>query len=246
MRGIKYIMKKGISYLRAILYKNDPKVFCISMQRTGTTSVGKFFRDFGFRWAGWPSDNENQWSDSCYKGNYEAIFSSIDFKKSNAYEDSPWFYPGFYKLLYHRFPNAKFVLFTRNPDDWFQSMMNHSGGDIIGRGTNHCKVYRRELEYFDLLHAGNMDVKNENQLSTKKVMKLTNQAEHYKNVYRLHNLEVQDFFDRVSPDSLYVGALEDPLKWQKLGDFLNIKVPDNYSSHVNSSLILTGKDKTNK
>ena len=32
------------------------RVFCISMQRTGTTSVGRFFRDFGFRWAGWPAD----------------------------------------------------------------------------------------------------------------------------------------------------------------------------------------------
>lgn len=33
-------------------------VFCISMQRTGTTSVGKFFQDFGFNWAGWPMDKK--------------------------------------------------------------------------------------------------------------------------------------------------------------------------------------------
>ncbi|GAH96486.1 unnamed protein product, partial [marine sediment metagenome] len=113
-----------------------------------------------------------------------------------------------YKILYHRFPNAKFILFTKDPDSWYQSMIKHSDGDIIGRGMTHCKVYRRELEYFDLLQAGKIDEKNENQLSTKKVMKLTNQAEHYKEIYRLHKLEVQDFFDRFSPDSLHVGNLD--------------------------------------
>jgi hypothetical protein len=65
------------------------KVFCISMQRTGTTSVGKFFRDFGFRWAGWPADEKNDWSMSCYEGDCEVIFRSEDFIKADAFEDSP-------------------------------------------------------------------------------------------------------------------------------------------------------------
>jgi len=233
--GIKLLVKKVILIYNAIVYKNDPKIFCISMQRTGTSSVGNFFREFNYRWAGWPADEKNKWSTSCHNGDYEAVFSSLDFRAANAFEDSPWFHPGFYKILYHRFPNAKFVLFTRDPDKWYQSMIKHSDGDIIGTGRGHCKVYRRELEYFDLLHEGKLDEKNENQISTKKVMTLTNKAEHYKEIYRLHTLEVQDFFNRFSPDSLFVGSLEDPLKWQKLGEFLNIQVPDNYSSHENKS-----------
>ena len=134
--------------------RKTEKIFCISMQRTGTTSVGKFFRDFGFSWAGWPTSHRNGWGNSWYEGNYEKIFSSEDFKLTNAYEDGPWFAPDFYKVLYHRFPTAKFLLFERDPDAWFKSMLRHSGTNILGRSRNHCKLYRRELEYFDLLDRG--------------------------------------------------------------------------------------------
>ncbi len=232
---IKKILKKVILYSNAITHKNEPKVFCISMQRTGTTSVGKFFRDFGFRWVGWSITAKNEWTVSCYNGDYEKIFSSLDFKSANAYEDAPWFYPGFFKVLYHRFPNAKFVLFMRDADAWYKSMVKHSGGDVLGRADTHCKTYRRELEYFDLLNSGRIDTKTENALGTEKIMKITNQAEHYKDIYHLHSVEVQDFFARFSPDALFVGSLEDPEKWHKLGKFLGVQVPDDYNSHENNS-----------
>jgi hypothetical protein len=211
------------------------KVFCISMQRTGTTSIGKFFRDFGFHWAGWPADEKNDWSGSWYDGDYEAIFSSSDFTKSNAFEDSPWFFPGFYKILFRRFPKARFILFNRDLDSWFRSMMNHSAGDVIGRTDIHCKVYRRELEYFELLRSGKIDEEKENKIHSKKTMKLGEHAGHYKNVYRLHVIEVEEFFRKHSPASLHVGSLEDPHKWQKLGKFLGVDVPDGYTSHENAS-----------
>ncbi len=232
---MKNLIRKSFPVLKSTLYGKADKVFCISMQRTGTTSVGKFFRDFGFRWAGWPADEKNDWSGSWFEGDYEAIFSSSDFRKSNAFEDSPWFLPGFYKILFNRFPKAKFILFTRDPDAWFQSMVKHSGGDAIGRISIHCKVYRRELEYFEMLYSEKIDEKTENQSHSEKMMKLEGHAEHYKNVYRLHNIEVQDFFRRHSPGSLHVGSLEDPSKWRKLGKFLGVDVPEAYTSHENAS-----------
>lgn len=205
------------------------------MQRTGTTSVGKFFRDFGFRWAGWPQDHKNGWSRHWYEGNYEAIFSSLDFRLANAYEDSPWWAPGLYKVLYHRFPQAKFILFTRDPDAWFQSMVNHSGNNVIGVSKFHCKVYRRELEYFDLLQAGLIDEQKENQISSEKIMKLSGHAEHYKAIYRLHTIEALDFFNSHAPNSLFHGNLEDADKWIKLGEFLGICVPKGYQCHENAT-----------
>ena len=211
------------------------KVFCISMQRTGTTSVGKFFRDFGFKWTGWPADSENDWSSSWYEGDYEAIFSSTDFRSANAYEDSPWFLPDFYKVLYHRFPDSKFILFTRDADEWFQSMMMHSGADVIGDNRVHCKIYRRELEFFDLLLGGHLSEQEENQIHSRKIMKLANHSRHYKEIYRLHNTEVIDFFRRHAPESLYYGRLEDPDKWIRLGEFLGVQVPEGYKSHENPS-----------
>lgn len=213
----------------------EPRFFCISMQRTGTTSVGKFFRDFGFRWAGWEADLKNNWSGDWHEGAYENIFNSPDFINANAFEDSPWFLPDFYKILYNRFPNAKFILFTRDPEAWFRSMVSHSGGNIIGGARGHCKVYRRELEYYDLLHSGKINEEIENSPSIEKEMKIIGHADHYKEVYRLHSIEVKDFFRRHKPEALFVGELEDTEKWIKLGEFLGVDVPTDYTSHENAT-----------
>ena len=213
------------------------RYFCISMQRTGTTSVGKFFRDYGFQWAGWPQDAKNDWSGYWYEGDYEKIFASPDFRAANAFEDSPWFLPGFYKILFWRFPKSKFILFTRNADTWFQSMVRHSGGNVLGRSKIHSKVYRRELEYFDLVNSGAMNEIIENDRQSEKTMKLFGLAEHYKDIYRLHTLEVQEFFQRHCPEALHVGTLEDPEKWVKLGNFLDLDVPAHYESHENKSSV---------
>jgi hypothetical protein len=115
-------------------------------------------------------------------------------------------------------------------------MVRHSGGNVLGRSRIHCKVYRRELEYFDLLQSGAIDEKTDNQIRSEKTMKLTGYADHYKNVYRAHNIEVKDFFYRHSPEALHVGRLEDKDKWQKLGKFLDLEVPSNYDSHENISI----------
>ncbi len=207
------------------------------MQRTGTTSVGKFFQDFGLKWVGWQADVKNGWTDSWQEGDHESIFASRDFRKANAFEDSPWWLPDFYKVLFSRFPKSKFILLTRNPDDWFRSMINHSNGNAIYKSNIHCKIYRRELEYFNLLDRGEIDEEIENQRHSEKKIRITaDHAEHYKEIYRLHNLEAQNFFQKNAPDSLHVGALEDPDKWQKMGRFLSVEVPVDYDSHENTSI----------
>lgn len=137
----------------ALIDRRRKKVFCISMQRTGTISTGKFFSDYGYRWTGWLTSSINNWDEAWYKGDFEQILLSKDFMMANAYEDSPWWAPGFFKILYHRFPKSKFILFERDPQSWFESMIKHSGDNIIGRSRDHCKVYRRELEYFELVNS---------------------------------------------------------------------------------------------
>jgi hypothetical protein len=113
-------------------------------------------------------------------------------------------------------------------------MIKHSRGNAIGSSRIHCKAYRRELEFFDLLNNGVIDEEFENQIHAQKRVKIAaKHAEHYKEVYRLHNTEVQDFFRTNAPKYLHVGKLEDSDKWKKLGDFLGIKVPGAYESHEN-------------
>lgn len=209
------------------------RIFCISMQRTGTTSVGRFFRDHHLRWAGWPADKENHWSAAWDDGNYEKIFASPAFKACDAFEDSPWWLPGFYRILYHRFPGSRFILFERDPDQWFQSMCSHSNGSVIGMANLHCRAYRREIEYYDLLDRGLICEAIENTLGTTKAMKLTGMSDHYKSLYLLHNREVKDFFSRNDPGLLFTARLEDPEKWSKLARFLGFSISEGYDSHEN-------------
>ena len=81
------------------------KIFCISIQRTGTTSVGDFFEKHNYRRAGWYHSKENNWGKLYFDGNYEAIFNSADFRNNDVFEDGPESIGHFYKYLFHRFPN---------------------------------------------------------------------------------------------------------------------------------------------
>lgn len=238
MKKISSWLKKNIltkRYSKPYFDDKAFRVFCISVQRTGTTSVGKFFRDFGFFWAGWPQTRKNNWTFLHYEGNYESIFLSDDFRRANAFEDSPWWYPGFYKVLYSRFPNSKFVLFIRDPDDWFRSMLKHSGGNILGQPIVHSKNYRREKEYFELFNEKEISFAESIEFSGEKAMKLFGHEEHYKEIYQLHTMEAIDFFRRNNPDALFTARLEDKNKWVNLGKFLGLNVPLDYVSHENAS-----------
>jgi hypothetical protein len=221
--------------------KSSSKIFCISMQRSGTTSVGQFFQDHSIPWAGWPADRDNNWSRAIHEGDLEAVFNCQDFRLARGFEDSPWFMPGLFKILYHRFPGAKFILLTRDPGAWFASMLSHSDGCILGRHKTHASLYRRELEYYQLIDSGDLkglDPLPDSRavsLKDREKMTLIGQDDHYKALYQLHTREVKDFFDRNSPDALFCGSLDDPEKWVKIGEFLGINVDPTYDAHTNKS-----------
>jgi len=212
--------------------EREPKVFCLSMQRSGTTSVGQFFKDHNFRWSGWGDDKRNNWAQSWFKGEFDAIFNSEDFRLANAYEDSPWWFPKFYEEIYRRFPDSKFILLKRDPSKWYKSMLLHSLGNVIGAVNTHCKIYKREDELERLISAGTSH-EELTKLSGKKVMKMEGMENHYVKCYNKYYEEVRSFFKQTAPDALFVGQLEDDEKWAKIGHFLDIKVDESYDSHKN-------------
>lgn len=210
------------------------KLFCISAQRTGTTSVGQFFRHFGYDVADWDISNTNTWSYYWEQGDFERIFDSADFKSNQVFEDAPWWLPEFYKVLYHRFPGSKFILFTRNPEAWFESMLKHSGGMVPGNTRRHCKVYHREEEFYNLF--GEEELKSYDGNLIDNLLSLKGHEAHYISWYNLRNREIFEFFDSQDKGRLFHSTLEDVNKWQKLGEFLNIDVPDGFEIHANKSV----------
>jgi hypothetical protein len=220
---------KQLNYLR----NTNHKIFCISIQRTGTTSVGQFFKHFNFKVADWSVSYRNQWSYLWYQGNYEAIFSSKDFLLNQVFEDDPWWCPEFYKVLFHRFPKSRFILFTRDANQWFKSMMNHSNGKTLGNTKIHCKIYRREEEFYKLLENEPNFIPRDAEIDN--LMSLKEWEEQYKKIYLLHNKEVKIFFKKHDQKSLFVSDLNDTYKWDNLADFIKINIPKNFDIHVNKS-----------
>jgi hypothetical protein len=213
-------------------WKGSGRIFCISYQKTGTTSVADFFRYFGYPVAKLEASWIFSWPKKWYNGHFEAIFKSIYFRCFQVFEDDPWFYPEFYKYLFHKFPKAKFVLFTRDSENWFNSMLNHNSGKNLGIPKIHCKVYQREKD-FNLYCEQTPDFKpSENTIGA--YMDMAPYRNHYKNIYDMRNREVVEFFKR-APERLFVCELEDMDKWQKMGAFFDIKVPKGFEVHSNKT-----------
>lgn len=216
----------------SIRIRNQPLIFCISFQRTGTTSVGQFFKDHNYRVATSYISRTHNWTSKWFNGDYESIFNSLDFRSHQVFEDDPWWCLQFYKVLYHRFPNSKFILLERDADKWFDSMVTHSSGKTLGNTFIHSHLYRREKEYYEISEITNIHTQN-----TDNLLQLTeNHRSHYKDLYRLRNKEIKEYFNFFDKSRLLNANLEDPDKWKKIGAFCGLEVVTNYEVHIRSEI----------
>ena len=210
--------------------RQEPKLFCISFQRTRTTSVGRFLSDLGYTVADWSVSHRNSWGRKWVEGRFDEIMDSHDFRAHQAFEDGPWFCPEFYRFLFHEFPNSKFILFERDAEAWFASMMSHSGGRSLGVTAVHAKIYRREAEYLALLEqAENTEAVDLNGLP------LDGHKDHYLDIYRTRNRETRRFFQDNDPSRLYFSRLEDAEKWNGLARYLGHDPATAQEVHANKS-----------
>lgn len=206
----------------------EGKIFCISMQRSGTTSVGNFLEQW-LKHASQPLARERLWARHWFQGNYEGIFSDPVFADHDVFEDSPFWYPDFYKFIYHRVPSSKFILLYRDTDSWFKSMIRHSKGFSLGRADIHAKVYRREeeLRWLEKNIPGFEG-------GPAKALTLYDKAGHYKAAYERHTEEVQRFFEANDPEALFCAPLNDDGVWQNLASWLGLPEREGATLHSHS------------
>ncbi|WP_320177137.1 sulfotransferase [Roseovarius pacificus] len=208
----------------------EQKVFCIGFQRNGTTSTGDFCeRQLGMARRGYRIAQRRKWSRCWYQGALERIFSDPVFRTGQVFDDGPWWFPKLYETLYEKFPQAKFVMFDRDPEAWFRSMVAHSGGRSPGFTDIHARIYRREDELRELSdgNPGNVPAINGFSLEDKK--------EHYIGIYRQHNEDAAEFFARRAPDRFFRTDLNDPEKFRKMACFLGFE--DRSYDEVRSNVI---------
>lgn len=91
------------------------KVFCIGLHKTGTTSLKNYVREFGFK-----AFHSTHWNcDLSLIEKYEFLSDGgSHFDDQNEFD---------FKNLFYNYPNSKFILQTRNIENWIVSKLNHAG-----------------------------------------------------------------------------------------------------------------------
>jgi len=193
------------------------KIFCVSMQRSGTTSVGDWLEANGLTRVGSPTSVRMGWTRLWMQGNYDAIFSSSEFKRADVFEDDPWWCPDFFRVVAERYPDAKFILLERDADAWFDSMCHHSGGRNPGWTDIHARIYGREADLEEVIRK-NPGIPSDGW----SMLSIVEHREHYQAVYQRHGETVRSYF-RDQPDRLFVGRLDAPDVFQRMCGFVGIE-----------------------
>ncbi|WP_298420959.1 sulfotransferase family protein [uncultured Kordia sp.] len=200
-------MSPSISFIKGIFRRlfisPKEKIFVIGFHKTGTSSLGKALQMLGYRVCGaFPSIDH---TDIEFLNNKKEVLNTIEsiFDTYDAFQDTPWFW--FYKELHERYPNAKFILSSRNPQKWMRSVSNHFGGNP-------------NWKFHSWIYNGNGDPIGNEDL--------------YIETFKMHNAEVKAFFEG-NPNFLEMN-LADGDNWNKLCSFLNRRKPLYTFPHVSS------------
>lgn len=164
------------------------KVFGIGFHKTATSSLAAALSILGYSVTGPNGVNNPNIAKEVFD------LASRLVSKFDAFQDNPW--PMLYKYLDQKYPNSKFILTIRSPEDWIRSVVRHFGGEVTPM---------REWIYGVGNPVGNEDI--------------------YLFTYERHNKEVLKYFKN-RPDDLLVLAITEGDGWEKLCPFLGEERPN--------------------
>jgi hypothetical protein len=129
--------------------KGGKKIFCIGLNKTGTTSWAQAMTDLGYQ-----VGNERAaeiFLDDWAQKKYSRILRFCD--SAQAFQDVPFSLPGMYQILHRRFPDSRFVLTIRDsPQQWYRSMTRFHARAWSADGN--CPPTRRDLENAQYIYKG--------------------------------------------------------------------------------------------
>lgn len=106
--------------LNAIRYSRSRKVFCIGSNKTGTTSLAKFFKQIDLPLA--PQRPAELLVENWANNDFKKIIKYVKYS-GIAFQDVPFSLPNTFKILDDKFPNSKFILTIRDsPEVWYRSL----------------------------------------------------------------------------------------------------------------------------
>lgn len=92
------------------------KTFIISLHKTGTTSLSKFFEKMEYLVTG----PDTQLFMPARNNDFEEIDKFLELY--DVFQDDPWYM--IYPYLHKKYPNAKFIFLERNENEWIKSVQN--------------------------------------------------------------------------------------------------------------------------
>jgi len=111
-----------------------PKVFCIGYNKTGTTTVESVLKSLGYSMPK-QKDQEMTVVEELHLGNYKPLRALCS--KYDAFQDMPFSQGVTYAVLDVMFPGSKFILTTRDSNEWFESLKRfHLKGVLKRAGIN--------------------------------------------------------------------------------------------------------------
>lgn len=107
--------------IRKMRFGNNPKVFCIGANKTGTTSLAHALKELGYKLGGQHEAEliaVRDWKSR----NFSALVKYC--RTAEAFQDIPFSCPYTFQILDAFFPDSKFILTIRDSSDtWYNSML---------------------------------------------------------------------------------------------------------------------------
>lgn len=210
-RGIIYIKYR---FLMPILVFRKQKVFCIGMNKTGTTSLEREMIDLGFI----PGSQMRGTRMIREYGKRDFRPMRRLARSAQFFQDAPFSFPYTYVVMDQYFPNSKFILTVRDsPEQWYNSLLRFMG-TLWGEDGKPPTVEElkqasgpwRGIRYETMKTLLNLDDDKRFDEETLKAGYVT------------HNQQVIDYFKH-RPDDLLVLNVAEPGAYKKLCEFLDVK-----------------------
>jgi hypothetical protein len=133
------------------------KIFGIGLNKTGTSSLGRFFQNNGYKMhEDYSCLKIKLAKDLVNKKNMDKAELILDIaENADVFEDWPW--PLIYVQCLKRFPDAKFILTVReSPEKWFDSLYFHCRKNgptqqiksVYGHYTPYSKTRKQFIDYY--------------------------------------------------------------------------------------------------
>lgn len=122
-----------------------PKVIQIGFNKTGTSSLARFFSNSGFKVVG-----HSRYANKIIANirQEQPPFQGLDFDLAQDLEDhkNNLYIQDYYKEIHQSHPETKFILTTRSCEKWIESRLNHNAGRYARRAMrNHGITDLNEL-----------------------------------------------------------------------------------------------------